>query len=74
MTKINELRNIIADAHKQIAEIQEGCSHPAPCVTSEYWSATDEYGTDVVASGYNHDCSLCEKRWGTSGRDYNESR
>ena len=68
MTKINELREIIKDAQSKIIKIQEACSHPKICVTSEYWRATDEYGTTVTSSGYSHECSLCEKRWGTSER------
>ena len=71
MNAIQKLKKEAKDIQEKLVAIQDACNHPKLCVTSEYWRATCEYGTETTAEGYRNECSLCEKTW-SSDKDMSQ--
>ncbi len=63
MSRITELKGIIADAYNEIQEIQKLCSHPAPCVTKKYTSNTGNWNPRDDTYTIKLHCELCDKNW-----------
>jgi hypothetical protein len=63
MSVISLLRAEISERHRQIAVIQEACSHPEPCLTKKYEGSTGNYDPSDDCYWVVYECSLCEKRW-----------
>jgi len=60
---IEGLKAEIEDLKVKIALIQNECSHPESCVTSEYIGDSGNYSRSDDWSGTRNFCGLCQKQW-----------
>ena len=72
MSRITELQKIINDAHAEIKQIQEECSHPVSCVTKEYSASTGNWNKYDNSYAITLHCELCGKSWGFSYSEHDD--
>jgi len=66
--QVAHYKEIVVDAQKQIASIQESCAHPLIARTFVNNGYSGEYARDPGTYWTSHVCSLCERSWQTSQR------